>query len=331
MGADWIVVVSDHGYADLGIEAEVLDALGRGVRLVPAQCHSAAELAVVAAEADAVLNQYLPVDAAAINACRRCRVISRYGVGFDTVDVAAATSAGVCVTNVPDYCVGEVSDHALALLLAAARQVVALHTHVVAGRWEARSGQAIRRLDGQVLGLVGFGRMARALAAKAAPLGLRRLAHDPYVADDAMRSAGVEPVGLEALLSAADFVSLHIPLEAGTRGLIDARRLGWMKPTAWLINTARGPIVDGAALLTALASGRLGGAALDVWEEEPLPTDHPLRRMPRVILTPHIAWYSVESEHELRRKAAGNVVAVLRNERPSHLVNPEVWERRRRG
>ena len=331
MGASWTVVVSDHEYADLEIEAGVLSALDAPVRLLAAQCRSERELAAVAADADAVLNQYCPIGAETLAVLRRCRVISRYGVGYDTVDVAAATACGICVTNVPDYCVDEVSDHALALLLASARRVAALDAQVRRGLWDYKRGQPMGRLRGKVLGLIGFGRMARALAAKVVPLQLRVLAHDPLVPPETMIHAGVEPAALDDLARAADFVSVHAPLSPATRGLVGAGLLSLMKPTAVLINTARGPVVDEDALVAALRAGRIGGAALDVLEREPPAPDHPLLAMPQVIFTPHVAWYSEESEAELRRRAAEHVALVLRGERPPHLVNPEVWGRGARG
>jgi len=318
-------VVSDHQYPDLQIEGLVFAQLDRPVRLLSPQCRSAAELALAAADADALLNQYCPVDAEAIAALRRCRVISRYGVGTDTVDLPAATAYGIAVTNVPDYCVDEVSDHALTLLLAAARRLVWLDRVVHRGVWDYRPARPLGRLRGRVLGLIGFGRVARALAAKVQPLGLRVLAHDPLVPTEAVRLGGAEPVSLEQLAREADFISVHEPLTPATRGLVDARLLALMKPTTVLINTARGPVVDARALAEALQQGRLGGAALDVLEPEPPPPDHPLRALPQVILTPHVAWYSEESEQELRRRAAENVVLVLRGQRPATLVNPEAW------
>lgn len=324
--AAWTVLVTDYEYDDLHVEEETLHAaLGDGVRLVGAQCRDERQLARVAREADALLNQYCPVGAAAIAALDRCRVISRYGVGFDTVDVAAATRRGICVTHVPDYCVDEVSDHALALLLAWARRVVALDGHVRRGAWDYKLGRPIHRLRTCTLGLLGFGRMARAVGAKAQALGLRLLAHDPLLPAEAIRAGGAEPVPLDELARRSDFLSVHVPLTAATRGLVDGRLLGLMKPTALLVNTSRGAVVDEQALVAALRAGRPAGAALDVLACEPAPSGHPLLSLPNVIVTPHVAWYSEESELELRRKAVANVIAVLSGQRPPHLVNPEAW------
>ena len=326
MSPRWKVVITDAEYADERIEAEVLGKVPGGAALIRAQCRDGHGLAEIAADADGLLSQYCPLGADALAALGRCRVISRYGVGSDTVDVAAATARGICVCNVPDYCVDEVSDHALALLLAWARRVAALDRGVRAGEWDYRAAGPIVRLRGRTLGLVGFGRMARALAAKAGPLGLRILAHDPLLAPEAVRAGGAEPAAtLDDLLAAADFVSIHVPLGEGTRGLIGEAALRRMRPGAVLINTARGAIVDEVALARALREGWIAGAALDVLAHEPPGPAHPLMGLPNVILTPHVAWYSEESEAELRRKAAQNVADVLSGRRPTYLVNPGAW------
>jgi D-3-phosphoglycerate dehydrogenase len=325
----WTVVISDHTYGDVSIEAGVLAGLGPAVRLLDPQCHTGPALAAHAAEADAILNQYCPVDASVIASLGRCRVIARYGVGTDTVDLAAATAHGIAVTHVPDYCVDEVSDHALALLLAMARRVVQADAWVHQGHWDLGPARPVARLRGQTLGLLGCGRIAQALARKAQALGLHVRAHDPWVPPAAMQAVGIEAVDLQGLARSADFLSVHVPLTAETRGLVGEALLRLMKPTAVLINTSRGPVVDEEALAAALAAGRLAGAALDVLAHEPPAADHPLRRLPQVLLTPHMAWYSREAEGELRRRAGASVVAVLRGERPDHLANPEVWPRRR--
>ncbi len=333
MTPTWKVVVTDSEYADTAIEAEALGRVAGGVALSRAQLLDAAGraagpagLADAAGDADGVLTQGYPLTAEGIGALARCRVIARYGVGVDSVDVAAATARGIAVCNVPDYCVDEVSDHALALLLASARRVAAQDRCVREGRWAARAAGPVRRLRGRTLGVVGFGRIGQALAAKAAAVGLRVVARDPLVADEAVRAAGAEPAGtLEALLAEAHFVSVHVPLGAGTRALIGEPELRRMRPDAVLINTARGGVVDEAALARALREGWIAGAALDVRQTEPAAPGHPFAGLPNVILTPHMAWYSEESEIEVRRKAAEGVAAVLSGRRPPYLVNPEVW------
>lgn len=326
MSARWKVVITDAEYADERIEAAVLSGVPGGVSLVRADCRDGSGLAKVAADADALLSQYCPLGPDALAALTRCRVIARYGVGYDTVDIPAATARGICVCNVPDYCVDEVSDHALALLLSWARRVTALDRSVRAGEWDHRAVGPVIRLRGRTLGLVGFGRMARALAAKARPLGLRVLAHDPLLPAKAIQAGGAEPAGtLQDLLSAADFVSVHVPLGEGTRALIGQSALRRMRSGAVLINTSRGAVVDEDALARALREGWIAGAALDVLATEPPPPGHPLVGLPNIILTPHVAWYSEESEAELRRKAAQNVAAVLCGRCPPYLVNPQAW------
>lgn len=317
-----VVAVTDSVFPSLEPERGVLDPLG--VELRPGQCRSEEEILALAGEADAVLNCYAKVTARVIAGLRRCRIIARYGIGVDNVDLAAATRAGILVTNVPDYCVDEVSDHALALLLALARQVVAVDRAVKGGAWDVGAHAGIRRLRGQVLGLLGFGKIARALAAKAQALGMRVLAVDPYVDAEAVARYGAGAADLETLLREADVLSVHVPLSPETRGLIGERALGLMKPTAFLINTSRGGIVDEKALAAALEAGRLAGAALDVLSQEPPPPDHPLRQAPNAILTPHLAFYSRESVVELQTKAAEEVARALRGEPPRSPVNPEV-------
>ncbi len=313
------VVVTDSVFPHLETERRLLAQVG--AELVALQAHRDDELVEAVRDADALLVCFAPVTKRVVEAARRCKVIARYGIGVDNVDVATATARGIVVTNVPDYCVEEVSDHTLALLLACARRVVWLDRTVRAGRWDARDAVPVRRLSGQTLGLVGFGKIPRLVAQKAQALGLRVLAFDPYVDPSAMRKLGVEPAGFRSLLERSDYVSLHTPLTPQTEGLIDEAALRWMKPTAYLINTARGRIVDERALVIALERGWIAGAALDVLPTEPPPPDHPLRRLPNVVLTPHVAFYSEESLQELQRKAAEEVVRVLSGQSPRYPVN----------
>jgi D-3-phosphoglycerate dehydrogenase / 2-oxoglutarate reductase len=313
------VVITDHVFASLSIEHDLLGAIGATV--VPLQATSEDALLDAVADADALLVCYAPVTARVIARMARCRIIARYGIGVDNVDVKAASAKGIAVTNVPDYCVDEVSDHALALLLACARRVVPLASGARAGRWEAKDAVPIRRVRGQTLGLVGFGKIPRRLAEKVGPLGLHAIAFDPYVDAGTMSGYGVRKVPLDALLAQSDFVSVHAPLVPETRGLIGEAELRTMKPTAYLINTARGPLVQDAALVRALRARWIAGAALDVVEQEPPAVEHPLRRMDNVILTPHVAFYAEESVQELQRKATEEVVRVLSGQDPRSPVN----------
>jgi D-3-phosphoglycerate dehydrogenase len=233
----------------------------------------------------------------------------------------AAKALGIAVNYVPDYCLREVSDHAMALLLALARKVALANKLVQSGRWEVPPLVPLRRLEGQVLGLVGFGNIPRMLAPKAKAFGLNVLAHDPYVAKETLRAAGVEGVSFDDLLARSDFISVHAPLLPATRGLMNAAAFAKMKKGAHLINTARGPLVDEAALVAALDSGHLGGAALDVVETEPLPKDSPLLGRDNVILTPHTAFYSVEALEELQSKCASDVARVLSGEKATYPIS----------
>ncbi|HSB71988.1 MAG TPA: C-terminal binding protein [Candidatus Methylomirabilis sp.] len=316
------VAVTDSVFPSLEPERRVLEPLG--VELCPGQCTSEEEIAALAEGADAILNCYAKMTARVIAGLTRCRIIARYGIGVDNVDLAAATRAKILVTNVPDYCVDEVSDHTLALLLALARRVVAADRAVKGGTWAVVAHKGIQRLRGQTLGLLGFGKIARAVAAKARALGMRLLAVDPYVDAETMARQEVRAVDFETLLAEADAVSIHVPLSPATRGIIGERELARMKPTAFLVNTSRGGLVDEQAVAAALAGGRLGGAALDVLSQEPPPADHPLRQAPNVILTPHLAFYSREAVVELQTKAAEEVARALRGERPRSPVNREV-------
>jgi D-3-phosphoglycerate dehydrogenase len=268
----------------------------------------------------------MTIDAAAIAALERCRLIVRYGIGVDTIDVAAATERGIIVANAPTYCVEEVSDHAAALALSLARRVPALDGIVRTRGWDAAQAElgGVRRMRSRTLGVIGMGRIGATLAAKLRPFVGRTLGYDPYLAPELIAERGAEPVGLETLLREADIVSLHVPLSAATRGLIGAAALAQMKPTALLVNTSRGPIVDETALALALAEGRLGGAALDVVEREPLAPGSPLLTIDprRLVLTPHSAASSDDSLIDLRREVIAAMRAVLAGRWPAGVVNP---------
>jgi D-3-phosphoglycerate dehydrogenase / 2-oxoglutarate reductase len=321
----FIIAITDYVFPSLDPERAVLEPLG--VELRPQQCRSEDEIIALARDAEAVLNCYAKMTARVIEKLKRCKIIARYGIGVDNVDLAAATKAKILVTNVPDYCIDEVSDHALALLLALARRLTAADGAVKAGGWDVVAHAGIRRLRGQTLGLLGFGKIAKALASKVEPLGMKVLVYDPYLDPALIARHGVEAVSLDRLLAEADTVSIHVPLSPETRNIVGKRELARMKPTAFLINTSRGGIVDEQVIAVALKEGRLGGAALDVLSVEPPPADHPLRQAPNVILTPHLAFYSRESVIELQTKAAEEVARALKGEPPRCPVNPEVLTR----
>jgi D-3-phosphoglycerate dehydrogenase / 2-oxoglutarate reductase len=321
----FIVAITDYVFPSLEPEHAVLEPLG--VELRPQQCRSEEEIITLAQDADAVLNCYAKMTARVIEKLNRCKIIARYGIGVDNVDLAAANKARILVTNVPDYCVDEVSDHALALMLALARKIVSADNAVKGGAWNVTAHAEIRRLRGQTLGLLGFGQIAKVVALKVQPLGMKVLVYDPYLDAVLIAHHGAEAASLDRLLAEADVISIHVPLSPETRNLIGQRELAHMKPSTFLINTSRGGIVDEQALAVALKEGRLGGAALDVLSAEPPPLDHPLRQAPNMILTPHLAFYSRESVIELQTKAAEEVARALKGEPPRSPVNAEVLAR----
>lgn len=306
------VLLTDYAWPDLTLEAELIE--GAGFRLVsgPAKPASADVIEALAAEhrPAAIMTNWAPVSAAAIASSPPLRIVARLGVGVDNIAVAEATRRGIWVTNVPDYCIEEVSDHAVGMLLALARGLIAFDREVKAGRWEP-AGARLRRVRDLICGIMGFGRTGRRTAEKLSGFGLRLLAHARRPPADAR---GVELTTLEDLLRRSDAVIVHLPLTGDTRHLLDRERISLMKPGALLINVSRGAVVDTEALIEGLAAGRLAGAALDVLENEPHVPPGLLR--PNVILTPHIAFSSDASLREVRRKASEEVVRVLRGERP---------------
>ena len=311
------VVVTDADYGALDIETEVLS--GAGHEVVGARCRTAAEVIEAARDADAVLVQYAPVTAEVLAALPRLRLVSRYGVGVDVVDTDAARARGVWVCNVPDYGTTEVAMHAVAMLLALLRNLTGHDRNVHAGRWDHRLGGRLPRSDGLTLGVVGLGRIGRTAMAGAAPWFGRIVGYDPYLPDEAW-PAGVERLDLAEVFTRSNAVTLHLPLTADTRGLVGARLLERMPAGSYLVNTSRGGLLDLDAVLRALENGRLAGVGLDVLPAEPPPADHPLLAHPRALLTPHVAWYSEESERELRHKAARNVVSWAETGRPYYVV-----------
>ena len=313
-----LIAVTDSPFPSLDPAKAALARVDPELRM--AKSASAEDILAVAREADAILVTYARLPGDLLRQLTRCKAIGRFGLGVDNIDIPAAAELGITVTYVPDYCMHEVSDHAMALLLALARKIPLSNKLVQAGRWEMPAVVPIHRLAGRVLGLVGFGNIPRALAPKAKAFGLRVVTHDPYVSQQALAAAGVESVSFDRLLEISDFVSIHAPLMPATRGLFNAEVFGKMKTGALLINTARGPLVDEDALVSALDSGRLGGAALDVVAVEPLPKDSRLIGRDNVILTPHTAFYSVEALNELQTKCAADVARVLSGEKPVYPV-----------
>jgi D-3-phosphoglycerate dehydrogenase / 2-oxoglutarate reductase len=314
-----VIAITDSPFPSLEPAKQQLARLDPEYRM--AKSPSAGDIVAVARDADAILVTYAKLPGELLRQLTRCKAIGRFGLGVDNIDLPAAKTLGIAVNYVPDYCLREVSDHAMALLLALARKVTLANTLVQSGRWEVPPLVPLRRLEGQVLGLIGFGNIPRALAPKAKAFGLKVLAHDPYVRPEALRAVGVEGVSFDDLLARSDFISVHAPLLPATRGLMNAAAFAKTKKGAFLINTARGPLVDEAALVAALDSGHLGGAALDVVASEPLPKDSPLAGRDNVILTPHTAFYSVEALEELQSKCASDVARVLSGEKAVYPIS----------
>jgi D-3-phosphoglycerate dehydrogenase len=312
-----LIAVTDSPFPSLDPAKAALARVDPELRM--AKSASADDILAVARDADAILVTYAKLPGDLLRQLTRCKAIGRFGLGVDNIDIPAAAELGITVTYVPDYCMHEVSDHAMALLLALARKIPLSNKLVQAGRWEMPAVVPIHRLAGRALGLVGFGNIPRVLAPKAKAFGLRVVTHDPYASQQAL-AAGVESVSFDRLLEISDFVSIHAPLMPATRGLFNAEVFRKMKTGALLINTARGPLVDEDALVSALDSGRLGGAALDVVAVEPLPKDSRLIGRDNVILTPHTAFYSVEALNELQTKCAADVARVLSGEKPVYPV-----------
>jgi len=311
------VLFSDNEFPELTIERELFAAAG--VELVTAQCKSEDDVIAAAAGCAAILLQYAPITERVVASLPKLGIVSRIGAGFDTIDTQACARHGVWVANSPDYGVGEVATHALALALALLRNIVAYHRDIHAGKWHYLSSGTLRRVGDMTLGIVGLGRIGKRMAHIGRNVFKRVVACDPYLIDGDF-PAYVQRVSKEELFRKADVVSLHVPLNDETRGMVDGRLLSLMRKGSQLVNTARGAVVVLDDALAALDSGRLDGLALDVLPKEPPEADHPVLRHPRTLLSPHAAFYSVEGERELRRKAAQNLVDWATTGRPRYVV-----------
>lgn len=308
------VVVSDQVFPSVDLERGLLADIDAELVVASGDVES---VLATAADADAILNTYVPWSAESIARLTRCKIIARYGIGFDNVDLKAAAEAGIVVTNVPDYSVEEVATHALALILASLRKVVTADRSVRSGTWSIDNFRPIRRLSTLTVGLIGYGRIARRIAAPLEALGADIIAHDPYLQPGPDLPPLLE---FDTVLSRSDIVSLHLPLTDETRGIIDGDALARMRPGAILINTSRGPLVDLDALGDALRNGTIAAAGLDVFDVEPLDASR-VEGVPNLIVTPHMAYYSEEALAESQRKAATQVIKVLTGEKPDYQVN----------
>ncbi len=311
-------------FPQLDIEHEVIEKAG-GV-LVVAKGQKEEQMIEVVKDADAIVTVYAEVTEKVINSAEKCKIIVRTGIGVNNIDIDAATKRGIYVANIPDYCFDEVSDHALALALALARKVVILDKKVKNKEWNFEGAQPILAMRGQTFGLVGFGNIPKEVARKVKVFGFEVIAYDPYVKPEDAQALGVKMVDLETLLKESDFVSLHAPLTEETRHMINEKTLRIMKPTAFLINTARGPLVDEKAIYKALKEKWIAGAGLDVLEQEPPAADNPLLSLNNVIITPHAAFTSDKSEIALRVKAMEEAVRGALGNKPKSWVNRRAME-----
>ena len=317
------VLITDYVWPSVEPERAVLAKVG--AELVVAPDGSEETLASLAKDVDGILTCFAQVTDTVVRAAERCVVIGRCGVGVDNIAVNTATELGIAVTYVPDYCVDEVSDHVMALLLAWNRRVVLLHTSVKTDGWgSVPLTMRMMRLRGKKLGIIGFGRIGQAVCSKARAFGLEVMAHDPFVSADLAAERGATSVDMPTLLTESHFVTLHAPLIPDTRNMIGKAELATMKPEAFLINAARGGLIDEDALYDALTRGQIAGAGVDVLVDPAPPPNHPLLKLDNLLVTPHVAFFSQEATLELEERAAGEVAHVLQGQMPDNLVNPEV-------
>lgn len=313
------VLITDYVWPTLQPEMDVLGPVNAEV--IPAPDGSEETLVGLARDCDAIMTCFAKVTPKVIEAAPKLKIVARYGIGVDNISVETATARGIPVTNVPAYCIDEVSDHALALLLAGARKLPQYDRAVRSGVWDNTGGRPLRRIKGQKLGIIGFGRIGQLVAAKARAFGLDILIYDAYMPSETASKLGVRPVTLNELFSESDFITLHCPLTPETNQLIRSETLGLMKPNAFLINTSRGGLVNLDDLYRALKKGSIGGAGLDVLPQEPPDFTHPVFTLDNVVFTPHAAFFSDESLVDLETLAAEEVARVLSGRDPVNVVN----------
>ena len=320
------VVMTDYDYESLAEIEKALDKID--AEFIPAHCKNEDEVIELTREADAIITEYYdPLNRRLIEHLRKCKVIVRTGIGVNTIDIQAATDHNICVVNVPDYCLDEVTEHVLSLLFILARKVSLLTNSVKKGEWNWNIVKPVFRIKGRTLGLVGLGKIGKSLAKKAKGLEMSLICYDPYIDTEQAEKEGVKSVSFEDLLKESDFISIHTPLNEETRGMFGEKEFRMMRKGACIVNTSRGPIIENKALYEALKQGWIAGAGLDVMEKEPPDKEEPLLRLDNVVLTPHCAWYSHNSEVRLKTTVGEEVARVLSGRRPLSLVNPEVLEK----
>jgi D-3-phosphoglycerate dehydrogenase len=318
------VVITDCDHGSINEEKEELGRIG--AELILAQVKEEEDLIRACEDADGLINQYALLTQRVFKHLPNCKVVSRYGVGVDSVDLKAATDLGIIVANVPDYCMDEVSNQTISMILTLIRKTAFFDQKVKSGQWDFHSGIPIYRTRGKTLGLVGCGKIGLEVAKKISSFGVKVISFDPYLQKP---PEGIELTDLDTLLKESDFISIHCPLNDSTRHLIGQREFGKMEKRPIVINTSRGPIIDESALIQALAKGQISGAGLDVLEKEPPDSKNPMLKMENVVLSPHVGFYSVESISELKRRTAENVSAVLLGKLPKSVVNQEVMRKTR--
>ncbi len=322
MANNWKTLITDYAWHSIEPERQVLAEIG--AELIAAETGDEAELLTLAPTMDGILTCWKPLREPVIAAATKCQIIGRCGIGLDNIDVEVATEHGIVVTNVPAYCVDEVSDHAMGLLLACARKIPRFNRAVRDGVWDQNIGPAMHRIRGKTLGIIGFGRIGQAIIPKAKAFGLTINVCSPRTDPERIRQHGAQKVSFQELLTRSDFITIHAPLTTETEHLFSVAEFRAMKPTAFLINTARGGIVDTTALTEALRNGDIAGAGLDVLETEPPESDTELLTLENVVVTPHVAFISEESILDLEVTAARCVAQVLTGQLPESIVNPSV-------
>jgi D-3-phosphoglycerate dehydrogenase len=313
------VVVTDYTYENLDIERKIL--ARPDIELQDYQYRDAAHVEEITADCDVLVTQYADINREVIENLAHCRMIIRYAIGVDNIDLAAASERGIPVVNVPDYGIDEVSTYAVTLLLCAARKIPQTIDMIRRAEWNYAITKPMYRTAGKTVGLIGFGRIPRAVAKKLSGFDMQILAYDPFVSEESAKELGVKLVSFEELVCQSDYISVHCPLTAQTHHIVNEDVLRAMKKTAFLINTSRGATVDTEALYHACRDGEIAGAAIDVTEQEPLPAGSPLRTLNNLIITPHIAWYTEEAIATLKEKLAQEIIRVYEGGQPVNIVN----------